>query len=133
MSGRDLEGAAAQFAREMAVYGTGQVVDRGVLIEVCVHHDLQRLELLEDAIHRRRADVGLTFLYRVGYLVGGQVTVRRDENLGDRSFSHGGPAIGPADRRDDLVDFGVMFNHGKTLCPLARSRTARRVTNCVLP
>ena len=47
---------------------------RGVLVEMGVHDDLQVLELLEDPIDGRRADVGSATLDALRDLFGGQVT-----------------------------------------------------------
>jgi len=126
MGGGDLEGRTALLAREVTVDRTGQVVHRSVLIEVRVHDDLQRLELLEDSIDGRRAHVRLAFLDFVGDLVGREVTGCAYEDLGDGPLGDRGASVSPSDRRDDLVDVAVKVNHGKTLCPSPRVPTDNR-------
>lgn len=52
MGGGNLEGCPALVAREVTMDRARQVINRGVLIEMRVHDDLQRLELFEDSIDR---------------------------------------------------------------------------------
>jgi hypothetical protein len=56
----NLERRATLVAREMSVYRAREMEDRGVLVEVRVHDDLQRFKLFEDPVHRRGTDVGLS-------------------------------------------------------------------------
>jgi hypothetical protein len=111
MGGGNLDGRAALVAREMTVDRTGQVVHRGVLIQMGVHDDLECLELLEDSIDGRGTDVGLALLHFVRDLVGREMAVRGDEDLRDRALRDRGPAVRSANRRDNLIDVALKFNH----------------------
>jgi hypothetical protein len=95
----------------------GQVVHGGVLIEMRVHDDLQRLELFEDSIHRRWTDVRLAFLYFMGDLVGCEVPLGGDEHFGDGSLRDRRAPVSPSNRRDDLVHVVLLISHEKTLWP----------------
>src|SRR5271155_4497046 len=127
MRGRNLERRATHVAGEVPVDGAGEVEDRGVLVEVRVHDDLHRLELLEDSIDRRGADVRLARLYLLGYLLGGEVTVGGDQDLGDGALGDGDPFRGPTNRRENLVDGGARLGHAKTLRPSDRLERAEPV------
>jgi hypothetical protein len=89
VGGRNFEGGATDIARQVAVHGTGEVVHSGVLAEVGVHDNIEVFELLQDPIHGRRADVGLSSLNREGYLVSGQVSGRRHQHRGNCPLGHG--------------------------------------------
>src|ERR1039458_242273 len=117
VGGRYLERRAALVAGEVPVHGAGEMEDRGVLVEVRVHDDLQRFKLFEDTIDSRRADVGLTFLNFVGDLLGGEMTGRSDQDFGDGALGDGDPLRGGTNRRENIVDFGARAGHRKTLGP----------------
>jgi hypothetical protein len=122
-----LNGGATHFAREVSVHRSGEVVDRGVLIEVSVHHQLEDLKLLQDSIDRRRADVGLALLDFLGDFIGRQMTGSAHEDFGDGSFGDRRPFGGAAYRRDDFVDLGGAFGHGQRLCPRIGERDDRQL------
>ena len=117
MCGGNLEGRPTLVTREVTMDRARKVVHRGVLVEVRVHHDLERLELFEDPIDGGRTDVRLTFLDLVRDLVCREVTAGSDEDFGHGALGDRGASIGTSDGRDDLVDLALKFNHGKTLRP----------------
>jgi hypothetical protein len=119
---RNLERRATFVAREVAVYRACEMKDRGVLVEVCVHDDLQRLELLEDSVHRRRTYLGLALLHLMSDLVGGEVALGADQHLSDGAFGNRDSLACAANRGEDIVNFGARSGHGKTLRPSRRPR-----------
>lgn len=127
---RYLDRLAAHLAREVSVHRAREVVHGGVLIEVGVHHNLQRFKLLQDSVDRRRADVGLTLLHFLGNFVSRQMSGGAHEHFGDRSLGHGRPFRGTANGRDDLVDLSGVLGHSQRLRPGLDARYDSEALNC---
>src|ERR1035438_8491116 len=113
VSGRNLERRTAYVTRQVAVHGAGEVKDRGVLVEVRVHDDLQVLELFEDSIDRRRTDVGLAGRRLLVDLFDREMTGRAHEHFGDRALGNRHALGGSTNHRQYFVDARARVGHRK--------------------
>jgi hypothetical protein len=103
MGRRNLKRLFTNFAGEMSVYGTREVVHRGGLTQVRVHHDIEVLEFFENSIHGRRAYLGPTFLHGGCDGFGVQVPISTQENLNYGSLGFGNAMIGVTNLGEDFV------------------------------
>jgi hypothetical protein len=103
MGRRNLECLFTNFAGEMSVYRTREVVHRGGLTQVRVHHDIEVLEFFEDSIHGRRTYLGPTFLHGDSDGFGVQVPISTQENLNYGSLGFGNSMIGVTNPGEDFV------------------------------
>lgn len=88
--GGNLHDLSAGLAHEVLMHVLGQVVDGRTVPEVHVIDDSQRLEVVEEAVHRRLGDVGVGTVHLSSELLGSEVVPMQQD----------GPQDGPPPRRD---------------------------------
>jgi hypothetical protein len=118
---RDFNGGVTLFARQVSVHGTAQVIDRGRLTEMGVHHHVEIFKLLEDSIHGRRADVRASVLDGDRHFVHRQVAVRRNEYFRHRPLGCRDSLGRSADRRENLIYIAFTSFHAQRIGPRWRT------------